>query len=66
MTRHTSFQDFEEDFEVFVGSGGVDHGEGAGAQGVVDFAAVIAVGSLSFDDDGGWRLIKACEDVQES
>lgn len=66
MTTEAAAEDFEEQFQVVGIAGAVDDGEGASAEGGVHFAAVIAVCAGAFDDDGGWGLVEAREEVQEA
>lgn len=66
VAGEASAEDFEQALEVGGRVGSVDDGEGAGAEGGVDLAAVVAVGAASLDDDGGRRLIEAAEDFEEA
>ncbi len=66
MAGEAAAEDIEEDLEVGGLTWAVDDGEGAGAEGGGDFAAVVAVGAGALHDDGGRGLIEAGEEVEEA
>jgi hypothetical protein len=66
VAAEAAAEDFEEEFDIAGLAWAVDDGEGAGAEGRDDFAAVVAEGAGALDDDGGWRLAEAGEDLEEA
>lgn len=65
MTGEATAEHIEQQLELVLGVGAVDHGEGAGTQGGGDLSAIVAGTAATLDDDGGRGHREAGEQVEE-
>ncbi len=63
---HAAAEDLEDELEVAIAAGAIDHGEGSEPQGGGEIAAVVAVGACAADDDGGRGLGEPGEDFEQA
>lgn len=65
-TIEDSAENLEQELDVSLGAGAVDHGKGAALEGGGDLAGVIAVRAATLHDDGGGRAGEASEQVEKA
>lgn len=64
--REGAPEDFKKQLKVARAAGAIDDGEGAEAEGVGEFARVVAGGLLTLDGDGRRRGVEAGEELQQA